>query len=562
MTTNQSDLQTKKTIKAISFQEKLAILKQLEAGVSRKEIGEQFKCSQSTLARVLVNKQILLELAEEGKNLNRKRVAMVTYKEIDEALSKWAQEMKRNNYTITAAAVKEKAEELARNMGQDFKPSAGWLYKWKERENVQFCKKYKTDDPDPFINSVANEDILKGLLLERKESSNGMQIPTAETKRLKMSEDEEYRESFAQQQNQPSFLDFVESTLSKNQQTPQQAHASPHLEQMKQPTPKSPPISSNTSPSTSGRKVPYSYDPVYVLTSTGRYRKEKTFLTLLQKLEILQRMKNGERRQDLIIEYRLSQSAMSQIVADEKKILKFAAIGQNLQMKRVRGGIFKEGEVELNSWVLKQMEEGATLTRSQIKTKAKEIADRMQIDFKASTGWLEKWKVRMNMDFNENQVLHRKIPFYASNTDEETHISNEVHVPEAIYGRAGGDDDDDIHIDHEVNMKRELVEADDYSFSQHNGHIDIKPFMMGQEQFVDLTDSESEHEDIKPNLRSPSPLHPMTLKTTVPEAPVATETLHQKILNWLSRHNIGPTASIELLTLLHPTITEASKTTN
>ncbi|XP_075156103.1 uncharacterized protein LOC142229426 [Haematobia irritans] len=507
------------------------------------EVCEQLKCDQSTFYNNPPHEQIPVESVKEEKNVGRKRAAMVIYKEIEESLSKWAQEMKSNNIHITAAAAKEKAEEIARCLGQDFKPSAGWLYGWKERENVQFGKKIKRNDESST--SSGNEDILKGLLESRQRIS---EMATSQHQRFKMAcngEEEKARHFTNQQSSQdlPTSENLDQSTT---------LYLGAGSAQIDQQTATS--MFENSSPMPNAKKVPYSYDPVYVLTSTGRYRKEKTFLTLLQKLEILQRMKHGERRQDLIIEYKLSQSAMSQIVADEKKILQFAAIGHNLQMKRVRGGIFKEGEVELNEWVLNKMAQGETITRSQVKGKAKEIADRMQIDFKASTGWLEKWKARMNMDFNENQILHRKIPSYVSNADEDASPSNTAHVPEAIYCNQGLDGDND---EPEIDIKKELAEAEECSFVHGNDDIDIKPIFMGQHQYIDLSDSDSEPEDIKPTI-SHSPSLSTTSKDTLEPQTAATETLHQKILNWLSKYNIGPTASIELLTLLHPIITEVT----
>ncbi|XP_073828054.1 uncharacterized protein [Musca autumnalis] len=455
------------------------------------------------------------------------------YKEIDEAMSKWAQEMRQNNIMITASMAKEKAEEIARELGQDFAPSAGWLYSWKERENLQFGKRPLASDQ--MEASYGNDDILKGLLVRNDlHHQEGNNFPIN-----KVDCDMQTQIDLQQRNNSEAYGSF-------NNCIDYNSKDITVKDQMNQST------ASDASPPSSAKKVRYNYEPVYVLTRTGRYRKEKTFLTLLQKLEILQRLKNGEKRNDLIVEYRLSQSAMSQIVADETKILKLAAIGQNLQMKRIRGGIFKGGEAELNTWVLQKIDEGETLTRSQIKNKAKEIAERLNIDFKASTGWLEKWKVRMNMDFNENHVLQRKIPTYVPSQEEEPFMVNEAHIPETCYGT-----DDDEQMDDEFDQTKQ---DSNLSYDHSNDHTaDIKPLISGRGHLLDA--AEVEPEDIKPIINS-TPLRkrvpeqqPQT-PTPPPTAPVETQTLHQKVLNWLSKHNIGPTASIELLTILHPIITE------
>ncbi|XP_005180476.1 uncharacterized protein LOC101901356 [Musca domestica] len=452
----------------------------------------------------------------------------VNYKQIDEAMSKWAQEMRQSNVIITATMAQEKAQEIARALGQDFTPSADWLFKWKERENPQFGRRPMASEQ--METSYGNDDILKGLLVRTDMQQENSQMPTNKS-------DSELQNPidlprYNTEGHGHYSMDYSSRDLSKCEM--QQSTTFP-----------------DASPPSSAKKVPYSYEPVYVLTRTGRYRKEKTFLTLLQKLEILQRIKNGEKRNDLINEYRLSQSAMSQIVADEKKILKLAAIGQNLQMKRIRGGIFKGGEAELNTWVLKKIDDGETLTRSQIKNKAREIAERLNIDFKASTGWLEKWKVRMNMDFNENHVLQRKVPLYIPNQEEEEpYMTNEAHIPETCYGT-----DDDEQMDDEYDQSKQ---DSNLSYDQNDHSLDIKPLISGQGHMLDAT--EVEPEDIKPIINST--LHHKTVperqpQSSTPPPAAPTQTLHQKVLNWLSKHNIGPTASIELLTILHPIITEA-----
>lgn len=497
-------------MKVITFQQKLHILKYLEAGKPRQEICERFNCCKSTIRRVMLAKQTLLQLAK------RDREGMVTHTEIDASLSKWAHEMKQNNNTITANAVKEKAEEIARQIDKEFSPSAKWLYNWKERENVEF---------------QGGDEMLKGLL----EKGEGEDLTQPPRKKFKAStgheEDIRYTaDSPTRNENSHDISDPIGDCNSPTAAVKKESNA-----RVLRPSPK---------------KVPYSFDTSYVLTSSGRYRKEKTFLTLLQKLEIIQRLKNGEKRNDLINEYRLSQSAMSAIVADEKKIMKLAAFGQNLQMKRVRGGIFKDGEKELNTWVLKKIDEGETLTRTQVKTKAKEIAERLNIDFKASSGWLEKWKARMNMDFNESQILHRKIPSYISTTDDEMHISDETYVPENIFGDEDeGHEGHDSHEDQDEekdDVKKALAETEVYTFDN------------GQQTIYDITEVDSD--DVKPVISTTTTPSPVVTRVSTPvqERRVSTDNLHQKILNWLSKHKIGPTATIELLTILHPVIAETS----
>ncbi|XP_037822799.1 uncharacterized protein LOC119611328 [Lucilia sericata] len=527
MDLNQSDLQTpKRPCKVITLKEKLAILKQLESGSSRREVELMFNCSQSTISRVLLYKDTLKQ--EALGNVISKREMSINYKELDQSLTMWAREMQLADKQITAHMAKQKAEELLRNMGHDVKPSTAWLYKWKARENIQFAKKAK----EP-------EEILKEFL----------------DKREKWQEAEEHKTL-----NDTLNESNMEGTPEK---TPNESFNS-NLED------------SNGKPRTKReytKRLP-------IIDASGviyRSRKEKTFLTLLQKLEILQRLKNGEKRNDLLVEYKLSQSAMSQIVVDEEKILKLAAGGQNLQMKRIRGGIFKGGEAELNAWVREKMESGESLTRTQIKNRAKEIAERLNIDFKASTGWLEKWKARMNLDFNENQVLQRKIPNYVHHEGEYENVLEQFEQPDVVYDEYAEqpqikeefqdndyeeemDTQDEFYCDevNETEVKTELLTPQEFYLQTIRTDSHSTPQQQQQHRVFPTQHQETEEEqpDIKPFIGTPPHLAADNVDPIQTNAP----NLHEQVLQWLNRYHIAPGAASELLDILQPHLNNDSNT--
>lgn len=62
----------------------------------------------------------------------------------------------------------------------------------------------------------------------------------------------------------------------------------------------------------------------------------------------------------MVTEYDLSQAAISQIIADEKGIIKLYtySVDDNLNKKRVKYGAFKKGEAELNAWVMQKIDKG------------------------------------------------------------------------------------------------------------------------------------------------------------------------------------------------------------
>ena len=513
--------------KIISPKEKLAILKQFESGTSRRDVANIFKCSQSTISRILVNKESIIE---EAKNCNgdiKENLTAINYayKELYKALTKWAKEMKETDAEITVHMARNKAEEVSRNMGRQLTPSKAWLYKWKEREGVVFAR--KTRD-----------------FLEKQDEQ-----PT-HLKKL----------------NKESITEKAKDFTIKNLNDSIKRCHKPRIKRRYT------------------KRLP-------IIDASGmicRSRKEKNYLTLLQKLEILQRLKNGERKSDLGLEYNLSQSALTQMVNDEGKILQLVAKGQNLQMKIVRSGIFREGEIELNKWVLLKLAKGVSLTRTQVINRAKKIAERLNINFKASTGWLEKWKARMNMEFNENQILYRKIPSYLGNEDNShSGLYEDEQQAEMVYDHF---ESEDIKpevgecnfnaISPKVNaMETELLTPQQFYLKTiQNDRLAVQRF--GE---VEKEQYELEERDIKP-LISDSPPLDCTLQTqsNLPKSceisinqslqqnigenldmkplicldpveeplPNTKESLQNQVHSWLQRYNIENSAAKELLDIL------------
>ena len=519
--------------KIISPKEKLAILKQFESGTSRRDIANIFKCSQSTITRILVNKESIIEEAKNSNDDIRENLTAINYpyRELYKALTKWAKEMKENDTEITVHMARNKAEELSCNMGRQQAPSKAWLYKWKEREGIVFAR--RTREPEQYLQDF----------LEKKDKQHS---------HLK-NVNKEYMTEKAK--------DFTIKNLNNSIKHCQK----PRIKRRYT------------------KKLP-------IIDASGmicRSRKEKNYLTLLQKLEILQRLRNGERKSDLGLEYNLSQSALTQVVNDEEKILQLVAKGQNLQMKIVRSGIFREGEIELNKWVQLKMAKGVSLTRTQVINRAKKIAECLNINFKASTGWLEKWKARMNMEFNENQLLYRKIPTYLENEDnnhsglcedeQQTDMACDLFESEDIKPEVG-------ECNFYANspkvkaMETELLTPQQFYLKtiqndrlsvQRRGEFekeqceleerDIKPFISDsppldcsfQVQSV-LSESctSSKNQSLQQNIGNLD-IKPLISSDPVEESlPNTTESFQDQVHSWLQRYNIENSAAKELLDIL------------
>ncbi|GBM62425.1 Tigger transposable element-derived protein 4 [Araneus ventricosus] len=86
---------------------------------------------------------------ENSKNLKLRKTET---SEIDEVVIKWFRSARAKNIPINGVLLQEKAREVGRTLGLDtFKPSNGWLEKFRTRHNISFksiCGEEKSVDPN------------------------------------------------------------------------------------------------------------------------------------------------------------------------------------------------------------------------------------------------------------------------------------------------------------------------------------------------------------------------------------------------------------------------------
>lgn len=132
---------------------------------------------------------------------------------------------------------------------------------------------------------------------------------------------------------------------------------------------------------------------------------KQTRLSLEQKVEILGKLDKGVKANRLAIEYKVSESAISQI--KKKKAEIFSAVSDSfdhVQKKTLHKADFPEVENKLYEWFLKQRERNCPVNRLILKVKAIEIfkmmfPNRDEKEFVASDGWLSKFKRRHGIRF-------------------------------------------------------------------------------------------------------------------------------------------------------------------
>lgn len=161
--------------------------------------------------------------------------------------------------------------------------------------------------------------------------------------------------------------------------------------------------------------------PIKMLINSADKRKHKT-LTLFTKLEIINRIENGERLEELSLQYGVGRSTIYDIKKNREKIRAFIEGNSAGGRQTLKFGEYPQVEQALYSWYLE--ERGQTplsgdILRQKARTLYQEIMKRD--DFKASNGWLDNFKRRYGIRFvgkpEEDDVFCH--PFVTSELKED-----------------------------------------------------------------------------------------------------------------------------------------------
>lgn len=135
-------------------------------------------------------------------------------------------------------------------------------------------------------------------------------------------------------------------------------------------------------------------------------------LTLGEKIKIIDEVKSGEKRKkDIAEEYGIPASTLSTILKQED-ILRKRMVAGNLNHKRVRKSEFPEVEECLLKWFKQCRDQNISVGGPILKEKADAFAKSLGRDnFRASNGWLEKFKQR-------NDIVFRKVCGESASVDD------------------------------------------------------------------------------------------------------------------------------------------------
>ena len=152
--------------KNLSFDEKIAVIREVEKGLKKKcIIAKEYGIAPNTLSTFLKNKDKILKC-----NLNRKRAREPENPDVDECVLKWFKQTREKNIPLSGTLVRAKAEEFAVSLGKNnFKASSGWLDGFKERNGISFktvCGESSSVDQDA-ANEWKKKTLLKSLRIRK-----------------------------------------------------------------------------------------------------------------------------------------------------------------------------------------------------------------------------------------------------------------------------------------------------------------------------------------------------------------------------------------------------------
>lgn len=127
--------------KRLTLAQKIEIIKFVEAeNIGVRAVAEKFSIGKTQVSDILKNKVYLSQtFVEQGSDQSKRKFPKSDGEIIDTVIFKWYLHARVNNLSISGPLLKEKALELASEVGLNgFKASNGWLQKFKERHQISY----------------------------------------------------------------------------------------------------------------------------------------------------------------------------------------------------------------------------------------------------------------------------------------------------------------------------------------------------------------------------------------------------------------------------------------
>ena len=134
-------------------------------------------------------------------------------------------------------------------------------------------------------------------------------------------------------------------------------------------------------------------------------RRKHTAITISQKQGVLDLIDEGKTYEEISNIYGIAQSTISNIKEHRQQIIEATqnpSILPSHNTKLLKSRLSKGAQIideRLCNWILKAQERNVAITGPKIVEKARLIADKFNLKFKGSNGWLESFKRRHNISF-------------------------------------------------------------------------------------------------------------------------------------------------------------------
>ena len=104
-------------------------------------------------------------------------------------------------------------------------------------------------------------------------------------------------------------------------------------------------------------------------------KRKQTNLSIADKVKILDRLKNGSKKEDIMTEFKIVQRTLQRIAKSEKEIRQDALSMQSTK-KRKRAGRYKDVDTAMEKWFTLARQNNLKLTGTQLIKKAKDFCQR------------------------------------------------------------------------------------------------------------------------------------------------------------------------------------------